>query len=353
MTNRSTWRWLGVALLASAMWWSGASAPGPASAADTGPVLGGALPGPLPLFPPDNWWNTDVSVAPLDLGSAAYIAFIRTAARGACIPTWEERSRPAARRCTGCRTRSWAATQPKMTVFFRAYPGESDGVGVPFYPIPTQAITQPHWIEGGDPATVACAAAGPAPAPRGPRQPCSSSSTTPLERPAPAVGGGLAAPSSPHEATRAGPTGGRAPMPPASPSCPGLVRYDEVFGSDADTARVPHHRPQHQWLRVSRLPPRGEHAGRAADGSTAAAEGEQTSRLPRQCAEDLPGHEDLRPHRGRQRLEHVHQRHLRPALEQRRAQPRVRRGSRPRTSRSCSSAGSRTPPRRRPRRRSR
>src|SRR5436309_3023487 len=23
-------------------------------------TLGGALPGPLPLFPPDNWWNLDV-----------------------------------------------------------------------------------------------------------------------------------------------------------------------------------------------------------------------------------------------------------------------------------------------------
>ena len=39
-------------------------------------VRGGALPGPLPLFPPDNWWNTDISAAPVDPNSAAYISFI-------------------------------------------------------------------------------------------------------------------------------------------------------------------------------------------------------------------------------------------------------------------------------------
>jgi hypothetical protein len=26
----------------------------------------GALPGPLPLFPADNWWNLDISAAPVD-----------------------------------------------------------------------------------------------------------------------------------------------------------------------------------------------------------------------------------------------------------------------------------------------
>jgi hypothetical protein len=39
-------------------------------------TLGGALPGPLPLFPADNWWNLDISIAPVDPNSAAYINFI-------------------------------------------------------------------------------------------------------------------------------------------------------------------------------------------------------------------------------------------------------------------------------------
>ena len=44
-------------------------------------------------------------------------------------------------------------TQPRLVVDFVWYGDESDGEGVPFYPIPSQAITQPHWVEGGRPAT--------------------------------------------------------------------------------------------------------------------------------------------------------------------------------------------------------
>jgi len=40
------------------------------------PIRGGDLPQPLPLFPPSNWWNTDISSAPVDNGSAAFISFI-------------------------------------------------------------------------------------------------------------------------------------------------------------------------------------------------------------------------------------------------------------------------------------
>jgi len=39
-------------------------------------TIGGALPGPLPLFPPTNWWNADISQAPVDRGSASFINFI-------------------------------------------------------------------------------------------------------------------------------------------------------------------------------------------------------------------------------------------------------------------------------------
>jgi hypothetical protein len=41
-------------------------------------VRSGTLPAPLPLFPPDNWWNVNVSAAPLDTNSAVYISFIGT-----------------------------------------------------------------------------------------------------------------------------------------------------------------------------------------------------------------------------------------------------------------------------------
>jgi len=39
-------------------------------------TAGGALPGPLPLFPPDNWWNVDIAAAPVDTASANFVAFI-------------------------------------------------------------------------------------------------------------------------------------------------------------------------------------------------------------------------------------------------------------------------------------
>ena len=40
------------------------------------PVEGAALTVPLPLFPANNWWNVDISAAPVDPGSASYVAFI-------------------------------------------------------------------------------------------------------------------------------------------------------------------------------------------------------------------------------------------------------------------------------------
>mgnify|MGYP003578299828 CR=1 FL=1 len=50
-------------------------------------TLGGALPAPLPLFPVDNWWNVDVSSAPVDSASNAYITSSTTAAHDGCILT--------------------------------------------------------------------------------------------------------------------------------------------------------------------------------------------------------------------------------------------------------------------------
>ena len=55
-------------------------------------------------------------------------------------------------------------TLTKRAVQFQ-YDDESDGVNhttgtsIPFYPIPDEAITQAHWIEGGDPGTLTSGAA--------------------------------------------------------------------------------------------------------------------------------------------------------------------------------------------------
>lgn len=40
------------------------------------PAEGAAPPPPLPLFPADNGWNTNITAAPVDPDSASYVAFI-------------------------------------------------------------------------------------------------------------------------------------------------------------------------------------------------------------------------------------------------------------------------------------
>ena len=40
------------------------------------PAANIAVPGPLPLFPSDNWWNADISAAPVDPGSLAFINYV-------------------------------------------------------------------------------------------------------------------------------------------------------------------------------------------------------------------------------------------------------------------------------------
>ena len=124
---------------------------------------GGALPHPLPLFPPDNWWNLDISNWPVDANSGSYIAFINNGTTRRLHPDFGGNAGTAqdpnaiygmpyavARNITNSDLR---------TVEF-LYSDESDGVdhttdtSFPFYPIPPEAITQPYWIEGGDPGSV-------------------------------------------------------------------------------------------------------------------------------------------------------------------------------------------------------
>ena len=61
-------------LAASALLAMAAAAAGPLPA--EAQTVGGALPQPLPLFPRDNWWNTDISGAPVDPNSANFINWI-------------------------------------------------------------------------------------------------------------------------------------------------------------------------------------------------------------------------------------------------------------------------------------
>jgi hypothetical protein len=107
------------------------------------PQQGGALPGPLPLFPPDNWWNVDITSAPVDPNSAAYITFIG-ASRGMHPDFGGDSGDPSAP-LYGMPYVVVAGNQPRVNPRFE-YDDESDHGG---YPIPDEAKTQQKWIEGG------------------------------------------------------------------------------------------------------------------------------------------------------------------------------------------------------------
>jgi hypothetical protein len=113
------------------------------------PVRNGALPPPLPLFPLDNWWNTDVSAAPVDPGSGAFIAFVG-ASRGMHPDFGGDSGDPSAP-IYGMPYIVVSGSQPLLPVAFD-YEDESDFAAPgrpPGYPIPDEAKTQQRWIEGG------------------------------------------------------------------------------------------------------------------------------------------------------------------------------------------------------------
>jgi len=123
------------------------------SAAAQGPVIGGVPPPPLPLFPANNWWNTDISQAPVDPGSAGFIAFIGSS-RGMHPDFGGDSGDPSAP-IYGMPYVLVHASQPLVPVTF-VYDDESDVAAPgrpPGYPIPEEAKTQPNFIEGGTPGS--------------------------------------------------------------------------------------------------------------------------------------------------------------------------------------------------------
>lgn len=110
-----------------------------------------ALPEPLPLFPPDNWWNVDISGAPVDSNSAGFLGLIGPAT--ALHPDFGGSDGSP----TGIYGMVYVVvpgTQPLEPVSFVEYGDESDAgaPGRPLgYPIPLGARSQPKWIEGGQP----------------------------------------------------------------------------------------------------------------------------------------------------------------------------------------------------------
>lgn len=123
------------------------------------PAQGAAVRGAEPLGPLDHWWNLDIRSAPVDASSASFIAFINNGGKRKLHPDFGGTESAGSVAIYGMPYAVVDGAQAKLAVTFQ-YWDESDGVnlstgqGVPFYPIPTQAITQPHWVEGGAPANV-------------------------------------------------------------------------------------------------------------------------------------------------------------------------------------------------------
>ena len=119
-----------------------------------GQQQGGDLPQPLPLFPRTNWWNLNITSAPVDTNSDAFIQFIGPA-RG-LHPDFGGDVSPGSVGIYGFPYIVVSGSQPKKAVTFQ-YSDESDGVNhttnqsFPFYPIPDEAILRSHWIESGEP----------------------------------------------------------------------------------------------------------------------------------------------------------------------------------------------------------
>ena len=118
------------------------------------PAEGAPPPAPLPLFPADNWWNLDITNAPLDPDSAAYIRYIDNGGSRTLHPEFGGTVKKGGAAVYGYPYAIVDGSQPKLAVKFK-WGDESDGVdhktnkSLPYYPIPAEAITEPHWIEGG------------------------------------------------------------------------------------------------------------------------------------------------------------------------------------------------------------
>jgi hypothetical protein len=115
------------------------------------PVLNEPLTG-RQVFPTTNWWNLDTSHAPVDPRSAQLIGWIsgRTTSNPSAVRRLHPDFGPPP---YGFPYVVVGSDQIRVPLTFVDYGDESDAgaPGLPGYPIPDQARTQPHYIEGDVP----------------------------------------------------------------------------------------------------------------------------------------------------------------------------------------------------------
>ena len=103
------------------------------------------------VFPASNWWNQDISAAPVDPDSGDLIGFI--SGRSAANPTAVRRLHPDfGPPPYGIPYVVVAGDQARVPLTFQYADESDDGIpGLPGYPIPDEARTIPNYIEGGQP----------------------------------------------------------------------------------------------------------------------------------------------------------------------------------------------------------
>lgn len=113
------------------------------------PEVNGPLAG-RQVFPSTNWWNVDVSAAPVDPRSGQWIDWIsgRTATNTTAVRRLHPDFGP---HPYGIPYAVVSGDQPRVAPAFVEYGGESDpgAPGLPGYPIPDEARTEDTYIEGG------------------------------------------------------------------------------------------------------------------------------------------------------------------------------------------------------------
>lgn len=104
------------------------------------------------VLPTNNWWNLDISEAPADPRSAQLIAWIsgRTGGNTTATRSLHPDFGPPP---YGIPYVVVDGSQPRVPVTFVSYGGESDSAygSLPGYPIPNEARSQPNYIEGSVP----------------------------------------------------------------------------------------------------------------------------------------------------------------------------------------------------------
>lgn len=101
------------------------------------------------VFPASNWWNHDISTAPIDGRSGQLIDFI--SGRTTSNPTAVRRLHPDfGPPPYGIPYVVVAGDQARVPVTFEYADESDDGIdGLPGYPVPAEARTTPNYIEGG------------------------------------------------------------------------------------------------------------------------------------------------------------------------------------------------------------